>query len=240
MKKQIRPFTLSANVEIREDGENKTIVGVIPYNSRSVEMWGFVEVITDSAFTKTLSDGSDVKALFAHDSSKILGRTKNGTLKLSNGMIGEVAGLVCECAVSDTSYSRDLYALIKRGDVTTMSFGFYPVKERIEKDGEDEVHYLLEVRLIEVSFGVAWPAYEETTSLARGINLDTLAAVLAKEPDQLTTEDRSTLENVNRTITTLIEPSAGPDTVAVPDTTAADFVASLLAASRKRGESNAR
>ena len=234
MKKAVQQFTVASNVELREEGEKRTVVGVIPYNSRSVKMWGGYEIITDSAFAKTLADGADVKALFCHESSKILGRTKNSTLKLSNGMIGEVSGLLCECELSDTSYARDLYALIKRGDVNTMSFGFYPIKERIETDGDDELHYLLEVKLIEVSFGVAFPAYEETTSVARevrGIDLDALGIILEKS--EFSPEDRMTLENVNRTISTLIEPSPSPDTVAATGTTAADFAASLLTASRK-------
>jgi len=230
--KERRQIDIAATLETREaDDGKRTITGLIPYNSRSVDM-GFVEVITPTAFSKTLSDGADVKALAAHDSSKVLGRTKNGTLRLTS----TEAGLSCECDLPDTSYARDVYELIKRGDVTTMSFGFYPVKtERKIEDGA-ETDYLLEVRLLEVSFAVAWPAYEATSSQARevrGINLDELESVLAKSPEQFSPEDRTTLENVNRTISTLIEPSPSPDTVAVRDTTAADFAASLLAASRK-------
>lgn len=237
MKKAIRPFTVASNVEIREEGDKRTVVGVIPYNSRSVEMWGFYEVITDTAFSKTLSDGADVKALFAHDSAKVLGRTKNGTLRLSNGMIGETAGMLCECELSDTSYARDLYALIKRGDVTTMSFGFYPVSERVEREGKDEVHYLTEVCLLEVSFGVAWPAYEDTTSIARqvrGIDIDAFGKILSKEPETLSNEDRTTLAKITETISTLIEPSEKRDTPVAADTGAVGFLASLLAASSKK------
>lgn len=237
MKKALQQFTVQASVELREEGDTKTVVGVIPYNSRSVRMWGGYEVITDTAFSKTLSDGADVKALFCHDTAKILGRTKNGTLRLSNGMIGETAGLLCECDLSDTSYARDLYALIKRGDVTTMSFGFYPVKERIEQDGDDELRYLLEVKLIEVSFGVAFPAYEETTSVARsvrGVDLVQLETILSKDPDKLSSEDRSALAEIHTAISTLIEPSEKRDTKAAESTLAADFAASLLAASQKK------
>lgn len=232
--KKINQFTITAPVEIREDGDTKTIVGVIPYNSRSVRMWGAYEVITETAFAKTLADGADVKALFDHDSSKILGRTKNQTLRLSSGMLGETTGLVCECDLADTSYARDLYSLIKRNDVNTMSFGFYPVKERVEMEGDDEIHYLLEVRLIEVSFGVAFPAYEETNSVVRGIDLNKLEAVLAKEPKELTSEDRMILENINKTISMLIEPSEKPDTEAAGGTSAAEFIASLWQASKRK------
>lgn len=235
MKKIIQGFTTIAPIEIREAGDSKTIVGLIPYNSRSVSMWGEYEIITETAFAKTLAESADVKALFNHDDSKILGRTKNGTLRLSNGMIGEQAGLLCELDLAETTYARDLYSLIKRNDVNTMSFGFYPVKERVENEGEDVVHYLLEVRLIEVSFGVPFPAYEETTSMVRGIDLGKVEMVLGKDKEQLTNEDRMTLENLNKTISTLIEPSVKSDTGAAGSTPAAEFIASLLEASRKKG-----
>jgi HK97 family phage prohead protease len=225
--KKLRQIEIKDSVEIREAEDGKqTLVGLIPYNSRSADM-GFTEIITDTAFSKTLADGADVKALYAHDSTKPLGRVKNGTLRLRS----EPNGLVCECDLPDTSYARDVYALIRDGYVTTMSFGFYPVKERIEKEGDRDVCYLLEVRLSEVSFAVVFPAYEATDSQARevrGINVDALADILAKP--ELSTEDRNVLGNINTQISALIEPSKGPDTVAVPDTTAADFLASLHAA----------
>lgn len=230
MKKQLRQIEITTSVEVGEDEEGKkTIVGLIPYNSRSVDM-GFTEIITESAFNKTLSDGSDVKALFAHDSAKPLGRVKNGTLRLRS----EPQGLVCECDLPETSYAKDCYELIKGGYVTTMSFGFYPIKERMEKEGDENVSYLEEVRLLEVSFAVVFPAYEATTSEARevrGINVDGFAEILSK--NELTDEDRTTLANINAQISALIEPSKGPDTVAVEDTTAADFLASLHAAATK-------
>ena len=74
--KQKRQIDIKANVEIREEGESKKIVGIIPYNVRSVDM-GFIEVITPTAFDRTIQDGADVKALVAHDTAKILGRVKN-------------------------------------------------------------------------------------------------------------------------------------------------------------------
>jgi len=230
--KEKRQIDIATPVQIREaDDGKRTLVGIIPYNSRSVYI-GFIEVVTPTAFSKTLSDGADVKALYAHNRAQVLGRVKNGTLRLTS----TDAGLVCECDLPDTSYARDVYALIKDDYVTTMSFGFDPINYRREIEDGQEIEYLTEAKLSEVSFAVSFPAYAETASQARevrGIDLDNLETLLAKEPNQLSSEDRSTLENVNRTISTLIEPSLKPDTVAVPDTTAADFAASLLAASTK-------
>ena len=231
--KNIRHIDIRTEIELREE-ENKprTIVGKIPFNSRSVDM-GFVEVITPTAFSKTLSDGADVKALYAHDSAKVLGRTKNGTLRLTP----DADGLVCECDLPDTSYARDVYELIRRGDVTTMSFGFYPVKVRQEIEDGKAVDYLLEVRLIEVSFAVAFPAYEATSSEARevrGIDLNAFAIAFEKDQATLTNEDRTILENVSAQIGALIEPSGTPDSGAASSTPpAVDFLASLHAAAMK-------
>lgn len=235
MKTELRKIDLKSQIELREDGDKKTIVGIIPFNSRSVDMGWFSEVITETAFDKTLANGADVKALYCHDSGKVLGRTKNGTLRLSVGMLGETSGLVCECDLSDTSYARDTYALIKRGDVNTMSFGFYPIKERVEIEDDKEVRYLLEVRLLEVSFAVPFPAYEETNSQARevrGVNIDALAALLAKP--ELSAEDRMVLGNINSRISAIVELNQSPDTRAVQDTRAADFLASLHAAATRK------
>lgn len=231
MKAKLRTIQITENIELREAEDGKrTIVGLIPYNSRSVDM-GFTEVITDTAFAKTLADGSDVKALYAHDHAKPLGRVKNGTLRLRS----EANGLVCECDLPDTTYAKDAYNLIRDGYVTTMSFGFYPIKERIEKDGDDDVVYLQEVRLLEVSFAVVFPAYETTASEARdlkGVNLDALETALTKET--LETEDRTILANTVAKLNALIEPSQGPDTRAAESTLAADFLTSLHAAFLKK------
>lgn len=231
--KQIRHIDIRTEIELREEQDKpRTIVGKIPYNSRSVDM-GFLEVITPTAFTKTLTDGADVKALYAHDSAKVLGRTKNGTLRL----VPDADGLVCECDLPDTSYARDVYELIKRGDVTTMSFGFYPVKVRQEIEDGKAVDYLQEVRLIEVSFAVAFPAYEATNSEARsvrGIDLNAFASAFEKDKATLTNEDRTILENVSAQIGALIEPSGTPDSGAAASTPpAVDFLASLHAAAMK-------
>lgn len=140
----------------------RTIVGLLPYNSRSVDM-GFVEIITPGAFQKTLREGADVKALFAHDAARPLGRVKNGTLKLRD----TPQGLECTAILPKTIYADDLLALIREDYVTTMSFGFNNAKTREEYENGRAVTYLLEVDLIEVSFGVVFPAYLETDSEVR-------------------------------------------------------------------------
>lgn len=197
MAKQLQHVTIRSNVALEEGSDGRQrLVGLIPYNTRS-EFMGFYEYITPTAFNKTIADGADVKALWDHDSSKLLGRVKNGSLVLRS----EEAGLYCEAILPDTSYARDAYSLIKDGYVQTMSFGFIPIQERVEIEGGKEVRYLTETKLIEVSFGVPFPAYEATDSVARsirGIDIEQLTNTLEKE-----TLEEKDLETIKSTISIL-------------------------------------
>jgi hypothetical protein len=95
------------------------------------------------------------------------------------------------------------------------------------------VHYLTEVRLLEVSFAVAWPAYEDTTSMARavrGIDLDKLETVLAKET--IESNDLAVVKDTIEKLRALIEPSPST-TEAAQSTSAGDLLASLYDASQK-------
>lgn len=198
-----------SDVQIREmeDGR-KTIVGVIPYNQRS-EWMGFYEYITPSAFSKTLSDGADVRALMGHDNNKLIGRVKNGSLRL----VSDDYGLHIECDLPDTEYARDAYALIKGGYNNGLSFGFYTIQDRWEQKEEEgqmcDVCYLLEVRLLEVSFCVSFPAYEGTNSEARSVRsiMDDIKKLKPEEIQAIDKEMRELLPEEK-------EPASDPSTSA--------------------------
>jgi HK97 family phage prohead protease len=227
--KKVQYLTLRSNVQLQEgeDGK-KRLIGLIPYNKRS-EYMGFYEYITNTAFNKTLSDGADVKALWDHDSSKVLGRVKNGSLILRS----QDDGLYCEAILPDTTYARDAYNLIKDEYVQTMSFGFSPIQERVELEDGNEVRYLTEVKLSEISFGVAFPAYEATDSVARsirGINIDKLSSILEKEtlaePDIL--EIKSTVSALNNLLPKEEVRVESQPITAAAESTDADLVAKSL------------
>jgi HK97 family phage prohead protease len=219
MKKEKRNLSFM-NLSIRSsDAEGKrTIEGIIPYNSKSVPLWGVTEIIDETAFNKTLSDKAEVKAFWNHNDSHILGSTNSGTLELEN----TDDGLLCRCALPHTSYANDLYEVVSRGDVTAMSFGFIPIKWEDSNNGK--MRTLKEVKLEEVSFGVSFPAYPETNSQTflrritimkkRNIDIESIAEILEKE--ELTEEEITQLKDAVVSINEIIsknskEPAAGEE-----------------------------
>ena len=162
MKKKIERTLKNIKTETRENAGERWIVGTIPYNSKSENLnpYGspYFEIITPSAFNKTLADNAEVRALFSHDNEKVLGSTKSGTLILEN----TPEALICSCKVPNTSWGNDCWEVINRGDITTMSFGFIP----FEVETQGNVDYLKSVKLEEVSFCVANPAYKATNSFS--------------------------------------------------------------------------
>lgn len=117
----------------------------------------FRETIAPGAFAQSLADGRDILGLVDHDQTKVLGRTRSGSLKLSE----DSQGLSFELSLPETQSGRDVLALAERGDLGGMSFGF-----TVNKDGErwtGNRRELRSVNLVEISVVSAWPAYPETT-----------------------------------------------------------------------------
>jgi HK97 family phage prohead protease len=97
--------------------------------------WSWREVIRPGAYKNALAESQDVRALFNHDSNFVLGRTKSGTLALSEDSIG----LLSEIQPPDTQTVRDLVLTpIERGDVSGMSFAWSARKAERTITTEDE------------------------------------------------------------------------------------------------------
>lgn len=156
MEKTKRVRDMDARIETRKSEDGKMFIeGMIPYNSDSEEMWGFVERIAPGAFKRTLNNGTEVYAFWAHDDSKILGARSNGSLVFED----KDDGLHFMVELRDTEAMRDYYEAVSRGDVTGVSFGFFSEVEEWNQKQEPMIRTLKQVRLLEVSPGVAFPAY---------------------------------------------------------------------------------
>lgn len=165
MKKERLVEYREFNTSLVKDEDNKMILeGFIPFNERSSDLGGFVEVITPSAFKKSVKE-RDILALFSHDTKQVLGRTKNGSLVLDL----REDGLYCKCTLPETTYAKDVYNLVRNSYSNQMSFGFSVISDTWEDDDGIAVRYLREVILYEISFAVGIPAYPGTTSNVRSL-----------------------------------------------------------------------
>lgn len=143
-----------------EDGKRKIGGYAAVFNSLSVVLWDFREEIAPGAFAEAIAK-NNVRALWNHDTSEVLGASANGTLYLAE----DATGLRFELELPDTQRGRDAYTLIERGDVAQMSFGFRSLPDgdewRIDENGQ-YIRRLLKADLLEVS-PVTFPAYPATT-----------------------------------------------------------------------------
>lgn len=156
-----------SQIEIRENDDGKrTITGyAVKWDMRSVKMgyWKrFQEVFKRGAFTDTLKNDNQ-KALWSHDTSQVLGSTKNNTLRLSEDSVG----LRFELDLPSTQLGNDAYELVKRGDVDGVSFGFSMQGESWdEADPDNIIRSVTKAKLMEIS-PVAFPAYPDSQVSAR-------------------------------------------------------------------------
>ena len=135
------------------------------FDSFSEDLGGFKETINRSAFDRVLDN--DVVALLNHDNNIVFGRTSSGTLKLSV----DERGLVSEINMPNTQAAKDTIELMKRGDISKMSFGFIVDNDKWEESERGFVREVKEVkRLVDGSI-VTRPAYNDTTVGLRSLDL---------------------------------------------------------------------
>jgi hypothetical protein len=130
----------------------------------------FVEVIEPGAFTNSLRDHPDVRALYNHSTSAVLARTRSGTMTL----VEDDVGLHFDLTLPDTTHGRDARVLVERKDIDGCSFGFFCLEDRIEKRGKGEpsVRHIIEAHVFEITPATAFPAYTSTSVNLRSRRLD--------------------------------------------------------------------
>ena len=156
----------STTFEMRAEGDGNTFVGYAAMFDSPSQPLPFTERIAQGAFTRSLGDRRrDIRLYVNHNSDMVLASKKSGTLRLSEDRMG----LRVEADLPDTSYSRDLRALMQAGVVDKMSFGFTIPKggDRWSDDGMERT--LTKINLHEVSVVTGFPAYEATKAAVRSL-----------------------------------------------------------------------
>lgn len=168
-KYQVRNFR-SLDLNANNEAAEKIISGYfIVFNSETELYEGCFEEIAPESFDNV--DLSDVRALIDHETSKVLGRTKPGTLTLSvdaKGVYGEI-----KVNENDTE-AMNLYSRVQRGDVDQCSFGFNILDEAMETRDDGSYKFTIKaIELFEVSV-VTFPAYADTAVEARSKQIENM------------------------------------------------------------------
>jgi HK97 family phage prohead protease len=149
-----RRYSSSVQVE----AGNRLRGTAIVFNSLSRDLGGFREIIDPDAVIRSLRQAEEIHAFYNHDSGKVLGNTKAGTLILR----ADRRGLNVE--ITPPSWATDILESVDRGDVRGMSFGFRTKADWVEWDERNEdlpVRIVHDMEFSEVSI-VAKPAYTDT------------------------------------------------------------------------------
>ncbi len=100
-----------------------------------------------------------------HDASLILGRTRSGTLRLSQ----DETGLAFECDLPDTQAARDLAVSIERSDIDQCSFGMFVDDQEWENAPDGTwLRTIKAASLYDVS-PTTFPAYPATNVAMRSV-----------------------------------------------------------------------
>jgi len=200
--------TFETDFEIRDDGDGMTFTGYAALFNSPSQPLPFTERIAPGAFRRSLKSRNNVFLLNNHNSDQILATTRAGTLKLSE----DDRGLRVEAKLANTSYGRDVAELLRRQDISGMSFGFSVPSGGDDWNSDGTERTLKSVRLMEVSI-TGNPAYEGTngTATVRGldrlalranVDADALADALVKleTGEEISEDDKNLLSTVMETL----------------------------------------
>jgi len=163
--------------EVRAAGDDSLVIeGYAANFDTETDLGYFRETIARGAFDDVLED--DVRLLLNHEGAP-MARTTNGTLELSV----DENGLKYRAALADTQDGRDLYKLIKRGDISQSSFAFTITDEKWSEDRSTRTVQRMG-KLLDVS-PVTYPAYATTTVSARNM------AAAKEEAEEMKTEQEA-------------------------------------------------
>ena len=158
-----------ASVELRSAG--RRLEGYCAVFGEATQVGNFLEEVAPAAFSRSLSAGRDLLLLSDHDPTKVLARTRAGTLRLaedSRGLHFETSDLPA------TSAANDVLELIRSGNAGGCSFAFAIPAGGDRWQGRKRT--LVEVDLREVSVVSAFPAYGGTSVNVRSAVPGRLAA----------------------------------------------------------------
>jgi uncharacterized protein len=142
--------TLPLRLELRADGDGRTISGVVvPYGETS-KVGGYVESFVAGAFAGT--DPTSIPLLAQHDRERL-------PIGVGVSLTDTAAGLEGEFKVSKTSFGDDVLELVRDKALTGLSIGFLPLPDGDQWNADRTRVERHKAQLVEVSV-VGFPAYD--------------------------------------------------------------------------------
>jgi HK97 family phage prohead protease len=156
--RETRAVTIPLEVRTAaQDDEGRTAAGYAALFNVETDIGGYwIEEVAPGAFAKSLNE-RDCLAVHSHDTGRVVGRLKAGTLSLRE----DEKGLAFENKLPDTSDGRDLIVQLERGDIAGMSFAFRSVKSEWDETRDPPKRTIVEAELYEITY-TAMPAYDAT------------------------------------------------------------------------------
>lgn len=149
-----------AVLELRA-ADGRKLEGVAAPFGSPTRIADFTETIAAGAFAATLADNHDVVGLVDHDAGKLLARTRNRSLRLTETR----QGLEFSLDLPSTTLGADVLTMAENRLLGGMSFSF-----RVRPNGEKwegRSRTLTALDLLEVSVISTFPAYAQTEVFAR-------------------------------------------------------------------------
>lgn len=161
------------------------------------------EVLEPGCMDAKLLRESDVVLTAFHDNTKILGRSTNGKGTLTLSL--DETGLKVRCTLARTNTADELLEMIKRGDVSGMSFAYITdeydsencvsYEREAEKSADGKDVWVRHVKRVNMLFDVTiagHPAYPQTSVATRDMEkvLDSLEAPIKEAEETLKLRER--------------------------------------------------
>ncbi len=163
--REVRTYTSALPLTIRTtaDGSKQVAGYAVIFNSQSLDLGGFTEIVAPTALDRTLRENPDVLALRDHKQELLLGRTTANTLELRT----DDKGLAFTLTLPKTQIGDDTAENVRLRNLTGCSFGFSCVDDSWAADENGNVmRTLLDVDLWEISL-TSFPAYQDTSVATR-------------------------------------------------------------------------
>lgn len=145
------------SVRADEDSAKPELQGLaIVFNVPSVDLGGFTEIVRPVAADRMISERTDLRGLWNHNSDQTIARVSAGTMRVEKRTRG------VQVAYVPPSWATGFVESVERRDISGQSFGFFVLDDQWHLEDGAPVREIFDMDVLETS-PVSFPAYPQTT-----------------------------------------------------------------------------